>query len=145
MSLVRRLLTQRHLAVLICLAVLCMKLIVPAGFMVASDHGRMAISICSGTGPMKMMMGMPVGMAAMDAMAPSPDGHGDHGGKDHGKTEMPCAFSGLSAHALGTIDPILLVALVAFILTMGFNPIAPACPSRRSYLRPPLRGPPAPL
>ena len=94
---IRHLLAQRHLAVLICAATLLLKLLVPTGYMIDSDHGRIAITICSGTGPATMAMEMP-GM------------HGDmpdHGkSKDHGKAEMPCAFSGLSAAMTGAIDPI---------------------------------------
>jgi hypothetical protein len=131
---IRHLLAQRHLAVLICAATLLLKLLVPTGYMIDNDHGRMTITICSGTAPRTMTMGMP-GM------------HGDmadHGkSKDHGKAEMPCAFSGLSAAMLGSIDPVQLAALVAFILAIGMSPIVLPTPAQRTYLRPPLRGPPA--
>ena len=134
MQAIRHLLAQRQLAVLICAATLLLKLLVPTGYMIDNDHGRIAITICSGTAPATMTMEMP-GM------------HGDmpdHGkSKDHGKAEMPCAFSGLSAAALGPIDPIQLAALIAFVLTLGLvGTILPA-PSRPAFLRPPLRGPPA--
>lgn len=134
MQAVRHLLAQRHLAVLICAATLLLKLLVPTGYMIDNDHGRIAIDICSGTTPATMTMEMP-GM------------HGDmpdHGkSKDHGKAEMPCAFSGLSAAALGAIDPIQLAALIAFILALGLVVTVLPAPSRPAYLRPPLRGPPA--
>ncbi|MEG3123409.1 DUF2946 family protein [Sphingomonas sp. GB1N7] len=134
MQTIRHLLAQRHLAVLICAATLLLKLLVPTGYMIDNDHGRIAITICSGTTPATMMMGMP-GM------------HGDladHGkSKDHGKAEMPCAFSGLSAAMTGAIDPIQLAALIAFVLAVGLSPIVLPTPARRTYLRPPLRGPPA--
>ena len=136
MHAVRHLLAQRHLAVLICAATLLLKLLVPTGYMIDSDHGRMTITICSGTTPRTMTMEMP-GM------------HGDmadHGkSKEHGKAEMPCAFSGLSAAMLGSIDPVQLAAMVAFILAIGMSPIVLPTPARRIYLRPPLRGPPARL
>lgn len=119
---------------LLCTATLLLKLLIPTGYMIDSDHGRIAITICSGTAPLtmtKQMLGM----------------HGDmpnHGkSKDHGKAEMPCAFSGLSAAMLGAIDPIQLAALIAFILTLGLAVAILPAPSRPSYLRPPLRGPPA--
>jgi hypothetical protein len=136
MSVVRRLLAQRQLAVLICAATLLLKLLVPTGYMIASDHGRLAITICPGTAPVAMTTGMP-GM------------HGDmpdHGkSKDHGKAEMPCAFSGLSAAALGAIDPIQLAALIAFVMATGFVGVVLPALSPLPYLRPPLRGPPASL
>jgi len=131
----RRLLTQRYLAGLICAATLLVKLLVPSGYMIASDQGRITITICSGVASQTMTMAMP-GM------------HGEMPGSgkpDHGKAEMPCAFSGLSAHALCAVDPILLVALIAFVMAAGLAPsILPAL-ATRAYLRPPLRGPPATL
>ena len=131
---IRHLLAQRRLAVLICAATLLLKLLVPTGYMIDNDHGRITITICSGTAPRTMMMEMP-GM------------HGDmpdHGkSKDHSKAEMPCAFSGLSAAMLGPIDPLQLAALIAFILALGPIATIPPIPSRPAYLRPPLRGPPA--
>ena len=121
---------------LICAATLLLKLLVPTGYMIDSDHGRIAITICSGVAPATMTMDMP-GM------------HGDmpdHGkSKDHGKAEMPCAFSGLSAALTGAIDPIQLAALIAFVMAIGLSPVVLPAPSRRIYLRPPLRGPPASL
>lgn len=138
MQAIRHFLAQRHLAVLICVAALLLKLLVPTGYMIDSDHGRITITICSGTGPATMTMEMP-GMHGDTA------GHvADHGkSKDHGKAEMPCAFSGLSAASLGAIDPIQLAALIAFVLTLGLIATILSAPSRPAYLRPPLRGPPA--
>ena len=134
MQAVRQLLAQRHFAVLLCAATLLLKLLVPTGYMIANDHGRMTITICSGFGPATMTMDMP-GM------------HGDmpdHGkSKDQSKAEMPCAFLGLSAAMLGSIDPIQLVALIDFILALGLIATIPPAPSRPAYLRPPLRGPPS--
>ena len=104
--------------------------------MLGTAHGQVTVELCSG------IAGQPL---AMDG----PGMHGamaDHGkSKDHGKAEMPCAFSGLSAAALGAIDPIRLVALLAFVLAIGLVPamlpwIAPA-----AYRWPPLRGPPPTL
>jgi len=92
---VRRLLTQRQLAVLICTATLLLKLLVPTGYMIDSDHGRITVAICSGTAPRTMTMAMP----GMHGGVP------DHGKqRDHGKAEMPCAFSGLSAAMLGAVN-----------------------------------------
>ena len=119
---------------LICAATLLLKLLVPTGYMIDSDHGRFAITICSGVVPARMTTDMP-GM------------HGDmpdHGkSKDHGNAEMPCAFAGLSAAVLSPVDPIQLVALIAFVLAIGLTETVPPVPSRPAFLRPPLRGPPA--
>jgi len=130
----RQLLAQRHLAVLICAATLLLKLLVPTGYMIDSDHGRITITICSGTASRPMTMEMP----GMHGDMPDHDKS-----KDHGKAEMPCAFSGLSAAMLGAIDPVQLAALIVFILALGLIATIPPAPSRPAYLRPPLRGPPA--
>lgn len=136
MFVLRRLLTHRHLAALLCAATLLLRLLVPGGYMIAVDHGRATIELCSGVAPQPM----PMGGAAMHGDMP------DHGrSKDHGKAEMPCAFAGLSAASLGAVDPILLVALVAFVMTIGRGPIEVPTIVRRAHLRPPLRAPPATL
>lgn len=119
---------------LLCVATLLLKLLVPTGYMINNDHGRVAITICSGFGPATMTMDMPGMHGDM------PD---DGKSKDHGKTEMPCAFSGLSAAMLGSIDPIQLAALIVFILALGLIATIPPAPSHPAHLRPPLRGPPA--
>jgi len=120
--------------VLICAATLLLKLLVPTGYMIDSDHGHLTITICSGTAPSTMTMDM---SGVHGDMA-------DHGkSKDHGKAEMPCAFSGLSAAMLGAIDPIQLAALMAFVLAVGLAATILPAPSRPAHLRPPLRGPPA--
>ncbi len=98
-----------------------LKLLVPTGYMIDDSHGRIVVTICSGTGPATITMDMP----GMDPSMP------DHGEKDHGKAEMPCAFSGLAAAALGAIDPVQLAALIALPMR-----------SSATWLRPPLRGPP---
>lgn len=134
MRLIRHLLAQRQLAVLICAATLLLKLLLPTGYMIDNDHGRITITICSGTTPRTMTMEMPGIHGDMP-------GHGKS--KDHGDTEMPCAFSGLSAAMLGSIDPVQLAALIVFILGLGLIATVPPAPSRPAYLRPPLRGPPA--
>ncbi len=134
MQAVRHLLAQRHFAVLLCAATLMLKLLVPTGYMIDSHHGRMTIAMCSGTGPATIAMEMP-GMHG---------GMTDHGkSKDHGKAEMPCAFSGLSAAMTDAIDPIQLTALIAFVLALGLVATILPAPSRPAFLRPPLRGPPA--
>jgi hypothetical protein len=133
---VRRLLDQRHLATLLCAAVLLVKLLVPAGYMIESDRGHITISICSGTAPRMMTMEVPGLHGGMADHAP---------GKDHGKAEMPCAFAGLSAAALGAIDPVQLAALIAFVVAIGLSRALLPAPFAPARLRPPLRGPPATL
>ena len=119
---------------MLCAATLLLTLLVPTGFMIDTASGHIAVTLCSGFDTATATMDMP-GM------------HGDmpdHGrSKDHGKAETPCAFSGLSAALLGSIDPVQLAALIVFILALGLIATVPPAPSRSAYLRPPLRGPPA--
>ena len=81
----------------------------------------------------------------MDMPGMNGDGPGHGKSQDHGKAEMPCAFSGLSAASLGAVDPIQLAALIAFVLGVGLLPAVLPAIIRRRYLRPPLRGPPLSL
>ena len=134
MLVIRRLIAQRHLATLICAAALLLKLLVPTGYMIGSDHGAMAIIICTGMAPATVMMDMP-GMHGDSA---------DHGkSKDHGKAEQPCAFTGLSTAMTEAVDPIQLTELIAFIMAIGMVGVLLPTPSGPAFLRPPLRGPPA--
>ena len=131
MHAVRHLLAQRRLAVLICAAALLLKLLVPTGYMIDGAAGRIAVVPCSG-------------IVSIATAAEMHGGMSDHGpsGKA-GKAELPCAFAGLSAAALGTIDPVQLAALIAFVVATGVVglPLPSSIPP--TGLRPPLRGPPA--
>lgn len=130
---IRRLLAQRYVAVLICVAALALKLVVPTGYMIGDERGHVAIVMCPGAAA------VPVAAAMHGVMA-------DHGkSKDHGKPELPCAFAGLSAASLGAVDSVLLAALIVFVMAVGLSRALPLPWIRRSYLRPPLRGPPAVL
>lgn len=139
MAFVRQLLAQRHFAILLCAAVLALKLIVPTGYMIDAGPGRFAIVVCSGLTPPPAPMTMH-GMEDMHGDMP------DHGkSNDHDKAEMPCAFAGVSAAMLGAIDPILFVAFIAFLIAFGLRRSHVLAPPRVRYLRPPLRGPPTHL
>lgn len=132
----RHLLAQRHLAVLICVAALLLKLLVPVGYMVGNDHGRVAIMLCPGAGSTPMPMPMVTSGAGGGTI--------DHGkSQDHGKGELPCVFGGLSTAMLASIDPILLASLIAFVIKLGTPAVPPLTVADPSHLRPPMRGPPA--
>ncbi|WP_448664114.1 hypothetical protein ACG3SL_05400 [Sphingomonas sp. CJ20] len=126
----RHLLRHRTLAGWVFAAALLMKVLVPAGFMPTVSNGTMIVQICNGYGPQTMVMEIP--------------GKADHDQQDqHGKTEMPCAFSGLSAPSLAAADPVLLALAILFVMAMGLRTVPPLALSSTSHLRPPLRGPPA--
>lgn len=130
----RFLLAHRHLVALLCLAALAVRLLVPAGYMISTDHGRIAITLCPGA-------------ASAPVMDMASDMHhttGDHGrSDDHGKASPPCAFSSLSVQALGGVDAVLLLAAIAFVMAIGLRPGRAPLRLLAPYLRPPLRGPPA--
>jgi hypothetical protein len=135
---VRRLiLAHRRLAALVLAAALALRLIVPGGYMLAEHHGVMILKVCSGVAQDRAMV-MP--MPGMDHA-----GTADHdGSKEHGKAEMPCAFSGLSAQLLGPVDPALLaIALAAVAMAALVRPAAQPAQAR-VHLRPPTRAPPVP-
>ena len=134
---IRTLLAQRRFAVLICAAALLLKLLVPTGYMIESSHGRLSLAVCPGTVPVTEMPGMD------RSMPDHGQEHGkDHRKQDHGKAELPCAFSGLSAAALDAIDPVQLAILIAFVTAGGLFVVTSPVPSNATWLRPPLRGPP---
>ncbi|OWK29864.1 hypothetical protein [Sphingomonas mucosissima] len=143
----RHLLAQRRLALLIFGAALLLKLLVPTGYMIDASGGQLSVIVCPGVVP------HPAEPAAMlGAMGGHHQAMADHGAPthhdgsgEHGQVEMPCAFAGLSAAALGPLDPIQLAALIAFVLAMGVAAVVLPTPVRPVYLRPPLRGPPARL
>ncbi|MEG3159095.1 hypothetical protein U1763_01135 [Sphingomonas sp. LB2R24] len=163
MSALRRLILSRPLLMgWLCVAVLAMKLLVPSGYMISGEGGRVAIILCSGVAPSMAAPSM-IGTSTTGpsstgtSMAASPNMvMGDHvmsghampehdPSTSHGKMEMPCAFSGLSAQALASVDATLLVAAIAFVMAIGIRPARRLVPARASYLRPPLRGPPIAL
>lgn len=131
MQAIRHLLAQRNLAVLLCTAALLLKLLVPSGYMVDTDHGRPFIGFCSGTG-------VPMAMPALRESIPDPAAP-----KHHGKAELPCAFAGLSSAAICAIDPLQLAGLIAFVMAIAFVRVGAPAPEQATHLRPPLRGPPA--
>ncbi|WP_230781681.1 DUF2946 family protein [Sphingomonas sp. Leaf37] len=126
---------HRHLAALICVAALALRILIPTGYMISVDQGRVAVTLCSGVA--QQLPSMTMDMPGMDHTMP------DHGkSKDHGKAEMPCAFSSLSAQVLGAVDPSLLVAALAFVAALALHSLSQAIIREAPYLRPHLRGPP---
>lgn len=109
------------------LAVL-IKALIPAGYMLSDRAHVLTVTICSDAS----------GQLATKQIEVPTDGK-----SDHAKAEGTCAWGMLATAALGGADVLLLALALAFILALGLRPSRPASPSRGSYLRPPLRGPPA--
>lgn len=143
MQAARHLLAQRHVALWLCAATLILRLLVPTGYMVGSDHGGVAIVACPGVVAEIGVATMPGMHHAMNGQALGQRQGQRDGPAGHGPNDVPCAFAGLSAAMLGAVDPILLAGLVAFLLRLGFVATRVAIPAAPRHVRPPLRGPPA--
>lgn len=131
MNLVRAFfLRHQALAIVLVLATLCMKAIVPTGFMIGQNSKVLTVQICDDA----------FGNHAVKQIAiPMKDGSSDSSSKQ-GKGE--CPFSSLSMASMSGADPALLALALAFILALGFVPTHTALHERIFHLRPPLRGPP---
>lgn len=132
MSVMRALLMRhRALALLVVVAALCMKVIVPTGFMIGQKSKVLTVQICDDA----------LGNHAVKQIAiPMKDGGSDSGQKQ-GKGE--CPFTSLSMASMTGADPALLALALAFILALGFAPARLTLSKRIFHIRPPLRGPPA--
>ncbi len=123
-----------------CLAVLAIRVLIPAGYMPAGD-GRIAIAPCPDSGDARPVT---TGTGDHHATATHPGRH--HGHHDDGARHAAavCAYAGLAAPVLA--------GFVAGVATSLPLPVAiellaiPPPPLVRQYLhlRPPLRGPPMP-
>ncbi|MBB5985760.1 DUF2946 family protein [Sphingobium lignivorans] len=124
-------LRHRAIALLLVLAALCMKALVPGGYMIGQSSKVLTVQICHDG------LGEPITRQIVIPMNGEP---GDHGSKQ-GKSD--CAFSSLSMASLAGAGPALLAIALAFIIALGFAPVRLPHPQRIFHLRPPLRGPPA--
>lgn len=126
-------LKRRQFALVLVALALCMKALLPAGYMVSDSARVFTITICSDATGERI---------ATEITIPAKGGS-EHQDADHGKGDAQCPFSSLSMAATGGADAPLLALALAFIIALGFLP-APGLPLRRAhYLQPPLRGPPA--
>lgn len=132
MSLMRSyLMRHRVAALLVVMAALCMKIVVPTGFMIGQESKVLTVQLCNdGLGHAETIK------IAIPMKGDPSDSSGKQGKGD-------CPFSSLSAPSMAGANPALLALAVAFILALGFAPARTAFTKRASYLRPPLRGPPA--
>lgn len=129
-----RRLIRRHrtLAALVCAAALALRLLVPAGYMVSGESGRIAVTLCPGMAPVGAMPMMHHAMPGPDHQRSDMQGHAN----------APCAFAGLAVPTLGAVDPVLLAMVLAIVAALALLPVVPRRAGRVPHLRPPLRGPP---
>ena len=120
-------------AIMALLVVLCMKALVPAGYMIDSGARTFTVTLCSDDSG---------GTKTVEIAIPGNSAH-DMGKADDAKSGGKCAFSSLSMMATGGADAVLLALAFAFILLLGLAPATRLPFGQIHYLRPPLRGPPA--
>lgn len=125
------LLQHRHLALLVAMAALCMKVMVPAGFMIGQNSKVLTVQICDDASGNHTVQQLVLPMKDSGSASDQKQGKGD------------CPFASLSIASMVGADPSLLALALAFILALGFAPARIALPKHIFHLRPPLRGPPA--
>ena len=121
------------MAMMLVMVALCMKALVPTGYMVAQGAKSLSIEFCSD--------GL-TQTAAKQIVIPMKD-DADRSSGDHDAAKGDCAFSALSMASLGGAQPDLLADALGFILETGFAPLAAPALLSSFDLLPPLRGPPA--
>ena len=129
---IRALIAERKLLLMLVFGfALCVKALVPQGYMVASSSKFITVQICSDGSD---------GLKTAQIEVPFDKGSPDQ--SDHAAKTSPCAFSSLSMSALGGADEPLLFSALVFILLTAFLPAGATPICANTYLRPPLRGPP---
>lgn len=132
---------------LLLVCALMVKAAVPTGFMIERHGGTLTIENCvdAPNGMIDQMIhALPGESMHGKAMAgKSMDGKAMDGKGGHNKTAGPCPYAALGMAPLAGTDAVLLELALIFILAAGLTAV-PSAPLRRiSFLRPPLRGPPA--
>jgi hypothetical protein len=125
-------LRHRALALLVVMAALCMKIVVPAGFMIGADAKVLSVQICDeGQGTHSVMQ---IVVPAKAGQAAHKQGMAAKGGE--------CPYSAVAMAAIGGAGPVLLALALAYIVALGFAAAPVLMPRGQRHLRPPLRGPP---
>lgn len=122
---------HRALACMLVVAALCMKVLVPAGFMIGPNSKVLSVQICSDGSGHSITTQLVIPMKGEPNDSSGKQGKGD------------CPFSSLSMVSMTGADQALLALALVFILALGFAPVRASLPKPVCHLRPPLRGPPA--
>lgn len=134
MGSIRTLLGQRYrFAIVLVALALAAKALVPTGFMIGTEATVLTVRICADA----------QGTSFARQIVVPQRSHDDDSGAAHGKAGTPCAWSALSLDATSGADAALLALALAFIVAVALWSATSAPPARTTYLRPPLRGPPA--
>ena len=138
---------QRLVAVLLAVA-LCMKALIPSGYMVDTGRSTISVTICGADAPTRASraaqallsdkLATALGLYGLDHHDPK-----NHGTSDHHATDQSCPYAALGLTALGGADAPLLALALLFAMALAFLPTASVVPGAAGWLRPPLRAPPA--
>ena len=142
MSPIRTLLrNHRAFAAMLLALALCLRALVPAGYMLAPSATLVSVEIC-GDSP-GAHGGRAIVLPMRGTLSGDISGHGQTNGPQHQGGDQTCPYAGLAMASLGGVDAPLLAIALALAMLLGPGAIGPAlfAPARR--LRPPLRGPPA--
>ncbi len=120
---------QYFAAVLLALA-LCLKAVVPTGYMVDASGTSLTIRICDGQSNRVVKLAIP--------------GRQDDSHQQRANEASHCPYTALSLGALGGADPWLIEVALAFLLLLGLAPLVAPVLRRQRYHTPPLRAPPLP-
>ena len=123
---------HRRLAAVLIACALCMKALVPGGYMIGGAAKTFTIEICDGHNQ----------HAVSNIVIPQSGKAGDGQGDNQAKGDSICPYASLGHASLAGTDTIQLVLALAFILALGFAPVAAIVAAPILFLRPPLRGPP---
>jgi hypothetical protein len=110
------------------LLALCLRLLVPLGWMPVASPTGVLFTLCSGSGEQRTVF---VPTKARD--------HAPESAQDHA---APCAFSGISAPCWPSLPPVLPLRLLAPRAAPGLFALQTRPIAVTPRLRPPLRGPP---
>ncbi len=123
------LLRNRGLAMALVALALAMRALIPAGFMPGSTTtSSFTVLVCADA----TAIHAPVTITVAKQNAP-----------EQAKANEHCAFAGLGMAALGGADPVLLATAIAFLIALGFGPVALPALRRAPRALPPPCGPPA--
>lgn len=124
---------HRTLATLLVVLALCIKALVPTGYMISPSSRVITVEVCGATS---------TGAEHTRQLVILHDDHGSQDKSSHTVADSACAWTVLSMAALTGVDPDLLASALALILILGLLPQAVLPRSQTRFLRPPLRGPP---
>jgi hypothetical protein len=115
--------------VLLIIVALAIKALVPGGYMPTMTGKVLTVAICADAGG---------GALTHRILLPAEGKAGAHD-----QRAGHCPYASLGMAGVPGIDTVLLALALTFILALGFAPVRPPRRARASFLRPPLRGPPA--